>query len=409
MKNCKKKLVVVCIDSLRLDYAANMESFFYLEGKGARKYDFKCVSFPTIPARQDIWEGAWSFLHKGWGPLNYQKDNLFSLLHKQGVFSLLLTDNHVIVSGRIGGNYQVGFSAWEFLRGCGTDSYSLPVKKNRTHYKVRDRLLWDTYLNNRIKVKRETTDDIFERAFTAYKEINQFDRALLWVDAYGIHEPWLIPPHKNRNVKPCHLFPQYSSKIYTQQVIELMKESYKYTVEYFDCVLLKFIKKIFQQRFNSDLSLIVFSDHGIYLGENDWIGNPKTAPIFPCVSYVPFWGLNFEPIKKMSSVSYGLPDLHYLIKSCFGIDDGYEIRSPVLTGRNSPECHYVSMEIDNFAVGIPRKTSDAKLLVYDKLSNKISTYNNGMPLHVNLRDRSYTLLHEYSESNFIRDFLSYGK
>lgn len=88
-------------------------------------------SHPCMPARRDLYTGRFEFPRRGWGPLEDDDDDLprrvsgppnHSLHEFDGHVSYLVTDHfHLWEQGS--GNYHMGFSGFEFIRGIESDAW----------------------------------------------------------------------------------------------------------------------------------------------------------------------------------------------------------------------------------------------------------------------------------------------
>ncbi|MCZ7646538.1 MAG: sulfatase [Planctomycetota bacterium] len=101
-----------------------------------------CGSTPCMPARRDIYTGRYEFLERGWGPL--EDDDLDlprqvsgppnrSLQHarEQGYGVSYLVTDHFHLWEQGSGNYHMGYSGFEFLRGHESDAwYTHPLGKD---------------------------------------------------------------------------------------------------------------------------------------------------------------------------------------------------------------------------------------------------------------------------------------
>ena len=74
-----------------------------------------CGSFPTVPCRNDVLTGRWTFTYKPWAPLGADETVLAEVLGEAGYLTALFVDTpHPFAPGF---NYQRGFKAWELIRG----------------------------------------------------------------------------------------------------------------------------------------------------------------------------------------------------------------------------------------------------------------------------------------------------
>ena len=71
----------------------------------------KVGSFPTVPCRNDIMTGRWSFAYKQWSPLGRNEIVLSECLNEAGYVTACFVD--CPNAFQPGYNYQRGFQAWE--------------------------------------------------------------------------------------------------------------------------------------------------------------------------------------------------------------------------------------------------------------------------------------------------------
>ncbi|MFW5787984.1 MAG: sulfatase-like hydrolase/transferase, partial [Halanaerobiales bacterium] len=145
------KTIVILCDSLRRDY---LECYPEVKLEGSLKkevhtpnikqfaekaavFDNAYInSHPTGPFRREAWTGKIEFPHRGWGPLLDSDKTFARLLGKEGVTSMLITDNYAITDASYGiqseytvanpghtGNYQQWFTGWNLLRGHQSDRW----------------------------------------------------------------------------------------------------------------------------------------------------------------------------------------------------------------------------------------------------------------------------------------------
>jgi arylsulfatase A-like enzyme len=78
-------------------------------------------SFPTVPCRNDILTGRYTFIYKDWSPLDPDAVTLQETLTKAGILTSLIADTpHPFTPGY---NYQRDFEVWQVNRGQEADAY----------------------------------------------------------------------------------------------------------------------------------------------------------------------------------------------------------------------------------------------------------------------------------------------
>ena len=177
---------------------------------GARGVTFDncwCGSTPCMPARRDIYTGRYEFLERGWGPL--EEDDLdlprqvsgppnrsiaWSQQHGHRV-SCLVTDHfHLWEQGS--GNYHMGYTGFDFVRGCESDAYyTAPVafecpeqcRLGKTERHARN-----------VHFIRQSENDYFcaqvaDRASQWLRRNREHENFYLHLDIFDPHEPWDPP------------------------------------------------------------------------------------------------------------------------------------------------------------------------------------------------------------------------
>jgi arylsulfatase A-like enzyme len=88
-------------------------------------------SFPCMPARRDLYTGRFEFPYRGWGPLEDDDDDLPRRISGPPNRALSTMDRHVsyLVTDHFhlweqgSGNYHMGFTGFEFIRGMEADAW----------------------------------------------------------------------------------------------------------------------------------------------------------------------------------------------------------------------------------------------------------------------------------------------
>ncbi|MBN2305211.1 MAG: sulfatase-like hydrolase/transferase, partial [Anaerolineae bacterium] len=73
-------------------------------------------SMPCMPARRELHTGRYNFLHRSWGPVEPFDDSMPEILHRNGVYTHLVTDHyHYLEDG--GATYHNRYQTWDVVRG----------------------------------------------------------------------------------------------------------------------------------------------------------------------------------------------------------------------------------------------------------------------------------------------------
>jgi arylsulfatase A-like enzyme len=172
-----------------------------------------CGSFPCMPARRDLYTGRFEFPWRSWAPL---EDDDLDLprqisgppnhsLSRPGVrVSQLFTDHfHLWEQGS--GNYHMGYSGFEFIRGMEADAYrtdpvplKLPTERYREakverHYRNMDLSRRDDH--GEFDEARWSSYQTFGGAATWIDRNHTWENFYLHIDSFPPHEPW-DPPER---------------------------------------------------------------------------------------------------------------------------------------------------------------------------------------------------------------------
>lgn len=164
-------------------------------------------SFPCMPARRDLYTGRFEFPRRGWGPLEDDDDDLprrisgrpnLSLHNFDRHISYLVTDHfHLWEKGS--GNYHMGYSGFEFIRGMEADAWhtdpiDVPIHEPAIRDTYRERHFRNLAVLRKGQVEPDESTYFPPRTFGAAAD--WLDRNHTWPDFY-LHID-SFPPHE-----PC--------------------------------------------------------------------------------------------------------------------------------------------------------------------------------------------------------------
>jgi arylsulfatase A-like enzyme len=303
------KLIFVLFDSLN---RGSLESYggtavptpnFLRLSRRAVTFDNHYVgSLPCMPARRDMHTGRLSFLHRAWGPLEPFDNSFAELLHRQGVYSHLVSDHyHYWEDG--GATYHNRYNTYEFIRGQERDPWkamvSPPWERFREMYHAlqfsdQRRNKFSQYIINRQFI-REYADFPSVRCFDAgldfLKQNSEADDWLLHVETFDPHEPFHAPK-SFRDAFPTNYrgpvldWPPYARVSEAPEECEELRANYCATVALCDHELGRLLDAMDEQDLWEDTALIVTTDHGFLLGEHDWWAK-LIMPCFNEVAHIP--------------------------------------------------------------------------------------------------------------------------
>lgn len=298
------------------DWALPTPNMQRLADRGTTFQNAWCGSTPCMPARRDIYTGCYEFLQRGWGPLKEDEQDLprqisgqpnasiTKMLEDGSSVSQLITDHfHLWEQGA--GNYHMGFTGHEFIRGIESDAYrtdyleagefDCPINqlhsKNERHYR-------NMHLLGRAEHEDWTVSKVFDAASTWLKRNHQYDDFFLHIDCFPPHEP-LDPPED--------LLKQFYPKGYDvpdewrggwgyatiddlgfePERVKFCQALYAANVVLADMQLGKFLDTMDDLNLWEDTLLIFCTDHGTYNGDHGRLGKLQTHQ-HDAVGHIPF-------------------------------------------------------------------------------------------------------------------------
>ncbi len=307
-------VILIISDSLRADhvgcYAQGRIHTPYLDrfAQDAVRFDRAyCGSFPTVPCRNDIMTGRWTFTYKPWSPLGDHEIVLSETLNEAGYLTALFADTpHPFAPGF---NYQRGFQAWDLIRGQEHDAWktapaavTLPCAPDKLRGGAEGATL--KYLRNTAGRRGEV--NYFPartiRAAEQWLEENRGRPFFLYIDLFDPHEPWDPPAHYLARYEPegYHgeevIYPRYDrwATFMTEPELAHCRNLYAGEVSLVDRWIGRLLATVDALALREDTAIIITSDHGFYLGEHGYIGKSlirreqyESLPLYPEVARVP--------------------------------------------------------------------------------------------------------------------------
>ena len=261
-------------------------------------------SFPTIPLRAELMTGQHVFHTTGWAPLAPGQTTLQSYLQGQGYVTAMITDNVQYLNP--GMNYHVGFDACQWIRGHQADRWRTshtPVVFPCNPAKLRqpDFLVVPHLRNNRNRThEREWHDpQTIQAAMDWLEENYRQERFLLYLDLFGIHEPWDPPQAYVDLYDPGYqgekvILPRYDRVGYMSDAeLRHCRALYAGMITMTDLWLGRLFAKLETLDLWDDTAILFMSDHGFYLGEHGYVGKHTVLdhkdgwPLYTTVAHVP--------------------------------------------------------------------------------------------------------------------------
>lgn len=243
-------------------------------------------SMPCMPARRELHTGRYNFLHRGWGPLEPFDDSVPEILKKAGVYTHLVTDHqHYWLDG--GATYHPRFNTFELIRGQEGDEWKghvadpdmsdvLTFSSNQT-LRRQDRI-------NRGYMQQEADHPqtgTFDAGLHFIQTNRSEDQWMVQIETFDPHEPFFsyeqykaLYPHNYDG--PEFDWPDYKQSTESAQELEHLRNEYAALLSMCDSSLGRVLDAMDTHALWEDTMLIVCTDHGLLLGEHDWLG--KNAP-----------------------------------------------------------------------------------------------------------------------------------
>lgn len=270
-----------------------------------------CGSSPCMPARRDLYTGRYEFLERGWGPLDEDdldlprqvsgppNQSIQKNLREGHNVSYLVTDHfHLWEQGS--GNYHMGYTGFEFIRGAESDAWythpvaDFPVPEQDRHRKT------ERHWRNVHHIRQSGEDwfaaQVFNRAADWLEANHDLDGFYLHIDCFDPHEPWDPPEElvkqfdpKGYDVEGWSGAPPYSKwrETLTEEQFNSFRARYAADVVLTDHWLGHFMDTMDRLNLWENTVVIFTTDHGTYNGDHGRIGKLQTH-LFDAVAHIPF-------------------------------------------------------------------------------------------------------------------------
>jgi arylsulfatase A-like enzyme len=305
--------ILIITDSMRRDalslYGANWIRTPYLDRFARQALVFEnsyTSSFPTVPLRNDVLTGRYTFTFKDWSPIDPDAVTLQETLGRAGILTALVVDTpHPFAPGY---NYQRGFDSWQINRGQEGDRFRTApreVKLPCHPRKLRQgRETVTKYLRNVARRQREEDYFVAEtmtKAAEWLEENHDGRRFFLYVDTFDPHEPWDPPRYYSDPYDPGYegeevIYPRYDywREFLTERELQHCRALYAGEVTMVDRWIGFLLERVASLGLLQNTAVFITSDHGFYLGEHDLIGKSliresvfQYLPLYPEVARIP--------------------------------------------------------------------------------------------------------------------------
>ena len=300
------RLVFLLLDSLNRHALSCYNSatrptpaFDRLADKGVVFGNHYVGSLPCMPARRDLLTGRLNFLHRSWGPVEPFDHCFPAQLDKNGIYSHLISDHyHYWEEGGCG--YHNQYSSAEFVRGQERDLWKAmvqpPLERMRSQYHpmlsgVERRA---PNMVNREYIKQESdypTVQCIDLALDFLDTNAKADNWFLQIELFDPHEPFTAPDQFKEGYKtdydgPILDWPIYDKLELGQAEIDELKANYLAVVAMCDANLGRLLDYFDENQLWDDTAIILTSDHGFLLGEQDWWGKNR-MPVLDPIARIP--------------------------------------------------------------------------------------------------------------------------
>jgi len=270
-------------------------------------------SFPTIPDREDLFTGKYSFPFHGWQPLGKDAVTLAQILQQNGYLTQLIADTPHLMGREA--NYNRGFTGYYWIRGQEGDIYLthcndeiknlIPYKKTRYQPgRALSPALVDLHKWINYQWKWEEDRFMAQTARTASKWLEEnykVDNFFLWVDCFDAHEPWDPPEYLVEQYHPGYkgipmLHPNYGpASVYTKEELKNLKAHYMGEVTLVSKWLGHIIRKLKDIGIYEETLVMFTTDHGMYVGEHNRCGKSNICaedkrgpwPLYEEIAHIP--------------------------------------------------------------------------------------------------------------------------
>ncbi len=224
-------------------------------------HDCYASSFPTMPARADIFTGRFTFTCLNWGPLPIQEITLAQVLSETGFLTCAVADTPFLL--RNGYGYDRGFADFLWIRG----QRSGPERHD-------------------VLQQRRSESDCFApmtfRHAIAWLERHHHERFFLYIDTWDPHEPWDPPDYyvlpyftayQGERVDPCYW--SWKEAGYTQRDLEIAHACYCGEISMVDRWFGLLIDRLKTLHLLEETAVLFTSDHGFCFGEHGLFGKRR--------------------------------------------------------------------------------------------------------------------------------------
>lgn len=292
-------VIVICLDTLRWD-ALGIYSPGWVQtpvidryARRATRFDAAfCGSFPTVPMRVDAYTGDVNWPRYGWKGIDAEQPKLPLLLRKAGYYTGLVLDTANNVRAGLHEFYdECHLIEKDVDDGMTPDKVVFPVprenlRQNGIGY-ARHMAYTSHYRHERDWFVART----MQRACDWLEDNHARGKFFLWVDTFEIHENWGPPAHYidlyGAGYKGLdYSFPNYGyTDIYAPHELQRLRDRYAGEVTLTDRWVGHLLREIELLGLFESTTVVLLSDHGMYIGEHGRAGKHTVDPQDPWPLY----------------------------------------------------------------------------------------------------------------------------
>jgi len=247
-----------------------------------------CMSFPTVPNRNDVLTGRYTFTYKPWAPIDVGEITLPRCCREADIVTQLIVDTpHPFTPGF---NYQRDFEGWEVIRGQENDRWktsprqtTLPCSPEKLRSPEGTMV---QYMRN-IADRKMEENYFVARTMTAaadWLERNYENPFFLYVDTFDPHEPWDPPQYYVDLYDPEYEGEEVTYPLYdkcdflTESELNHCRALYAGEATLVDRWVGKLLERAESLGLMSNTMIIFTTDHGFYIGDHGYIGKSLITP-----------------------------------------------------------------------------------------------------------------------------------
>ena len=282
-----------CWSAEQPDWVVRTPNIDRLASQGATFDQAWCGSTPCMPARRDIYTGRYEFLERGWGPLeDDDKDlprqlsgmpnrSILKMVEEGRHISGLVTDHfHLWEQGS--GNYHMGYTTHEFIRGLESDAWRAdPIPLDCPGWDRMEKVErhWRNAAVERHTIRDWSAFRVFETASEWLGRNVTHQDFYLHIDCFQPHEPYDPPEEYLREFWPDGYsvsFPwsggtpynKWEEAGYSREQARFAQARYAANVRLVDDALGLLLDQLDALNLWENTLVIFTTDHGTYNGDH---------------------------------------------------------------------------------------------------------------------------------------------